>query len=219
MERIQLSAMPRTVVGKQVKRLRSENLTPGVIYGHGFESLAVQFATRELETALTRAGSSTLLDVDVAGVPQPYTVIVRDMQRHVLKRFVTHVDMQALNMTETVRVQVALVLVGESPAVRDLFGMLLQVLTEVEIECLPAALIPAIEIDVSGMTELGDALTVGDLVVPEGIEILTSADEVVVQVSMPEEEEEEEEAAPVVTLLPTAEVEVVRKRKAEEVEN
>lgn len=214
MERIQLSASPRTVIGKQVKQLRREALTPGVIYGHGFEPLAVQFAARELETALVRAGTSTLLYVDVAGVAQPYTVIVRDFQRHPLKRNVTHVDMQALNMSETVRLPVALVLVGESPAVRDLHGMLLHIITEVEIECLPSALIPAIEVDVSGMQELGAVLTVGDLAVPEGVEILTPADEIVAQVTKPEEEDLEPQA-----VAPAAEVEVVRKRKAEEVED
>ncbi len=214
MERIQVSASPRTVIGKQVKQLRREALTPGVIYGHGFEPLAVQFASRELEAALMRAGTSTLLYVDVAGVAQPYTVIVRDLQRHPLKRYVTHVDMQALNMSETVRVPVSLVLVGESPAVRDLHGMLLHIITEVEVECLPSALIPAIEVDVSGMKELGAVLTVGDLAVPEGVEILTPADEIVVQVSEPEAEDLEAQ-----TVAPAAEVEVVRKRKAEEAED
>jgi len=216
MERIQLSAMPREVIGKQVKHLRDANLIPGVIYGHGFEPLPVQFAARELELVLQRAGTSTLLNIEVAGNPQPYTVIVRDVQRHPLKRYVTHVDMQALNMAETVRVAIPVVLSGESPAVRDLHGMLLHLITEVEVEGLPSALIPAIEVSVSDLTELGAALTVGALAIPEGLKILTPAEEIVVQVSMPEEEEEEvkvaaEPAAP-------AEVEVVRKRKAEEVE-
>lgn len=216
MERIQLSAMPREVIGKQVKHLRDANLIPGVIYGHGFEPLPVQFAARELELVLQRAGTSTLLNIEVAGNPQPYTVIVRDVQRHPLKRYVTHVDMQALNMAETVRVAIPVVLSGESPAVRDLHGMLLHLITEVEVEGLPSALIPAIEVNVSDLTELGAALTVGALAIPEGLKILTPAEEIVVQVSVPEEEEEEvkvaaEPAAP-------AEVEVVRKRKAEEVE-
>lgn len=216
MERIQLSAMPREVIGKQVKHLRDANLIPGVIYGHGFEPLPVQFAARELELVLQRAGTSTLLNIEVAGNPQPYTVIVRDVQRHPLKRYVTHVDMQALNMAETVRVAIPVVLSGESPAVRDLHGMLLHLITEVEVEGLPSALIPAIEVSVSDLTELGAALTVGALAIPEGLKILTPAEEIVVQVSMPEEEEEEvkvaaEPAAP-------AEVEVVRKRKAEEIE-
>ena len=216
MERIQLSAMPREVIGKQVKHLRDANLIPGVIYGHGFEPLPVQFAARDLELVLQRAGTSTLLNIEVAGTSQPYTVIVRDVQRHPLKRYVTHVDMQALNMAETVRVAIPVVLSGDSPAVRDLHGMLLHLITEVEVEGLPSALIPAIEVNVSGLTELGAALTVGALAIPEGLKILTPAEEIVVQVSVPEEEEEEvkvaaEPAAP-------AEVEVVRKRKAEEVE-
>lgn len=217
MERIQLSAMPREVIGKQVKHLRDANLIPGVIYGHGFEPLPVQFAARDLELVLQRAGTSTLLNIEVAGTSQPYTVIVRDVQRHPLKRYVTHVDMQALNMAETVRVAIPVVLSGESPAVRDLHGMLLHLITEVEVEGLPSALIPAIEVNVSGLTELGAALTVGALAIPEGLKILTPAEEIVVQVSMPEEEEEEEVKAAVEPAAP-AEVEVVRKRKAEEVE-
>jgi len=217
MERIQLSAMPREVIGKQVKHLRDANLIPGVIYGHGFEPLPVQFAARELELVLQRAGTSTLLNIEVAGTSQPYTVIVRDVQRHPLKRYVTHVDMQALNMAETVRVAIPVVLSGDSPAVRDLHGMLLHLITEVEVEGLPSALIPAIEVNVSGLTELGAALTVGALAIPEGLKILTPAEEIVVQVSMPEEEEEEEVKAAVEPAAP-AEVEVVRKRKAEEVE-
>ncbi|HOC21228.1 MAG TPA: 50S ribosomal protein L25 [Anaerolineae bacterium] len=217
MERIQLSAMPREVIGKQVKHLRDANLIPGVIYGHGFEPLPVQFAARDLELVLQRAGTSTLLNIEVAGTSQPYTVIVRDVQRHPLKRYVTHVDMQALNMAETVRVAIPVVLSGDSPAVRDLHGMLLHLITEVEVEGLPSALIPAIEVNVSGLTELGAALTVGALAIPEGLKILTPAEEIVVQVSMPEEEEEEEVKAAVEPAAP-AEVEVVRKRKAEEVE-
>lgn len=217
MERIQLSAMPREVIGKQVKHLRDANLIPGVIYGHGFEPLPVQFAARDLELVLQRAGTSTLLNIEVAGTSQPYTVIVRDVQRHPLKRYVTHVDMQALNMAETVRVAIPVVLSGDSPAVRDLHGMLLHLITEVEVEGLPSALIPAIEVNVSGLTELGAALTVGALAIPEGLKILTPAEEIVVQVSMPEEEEEEEVKVAVEPAAP-AEVEVVRKRKAEEVE-
>ncbi|NMC00885.1 MAG: 50S ribosomal protein L25, partial [Chloroflexi bacterium] len=211
MERIQLSAMPREVIGKQVKHLRDANLIPGVIYGHGFEPLPVQFAARDLELVLQRAGTSTLLNIEVAGTSQPYTVIVRDVQRHPLKRYVTHVDMQALNMAETVRVAIPVVLSGDSPAVRDLHGMLLHLITEVEVEGLPSALIPAIEVNVSGLTELGAALTVGALAIPEGLKILTPAEEIVVQVSMPEEEEEEEVKAAVEPAAP-AEVEVVRKR-------
>jgi len=218
MERIQLSAMPREVIGKQVKHLRDANLIPGVIYGHGFEPLPVQFAARDLELVLQRAGTSTLLNIEVAGTSQPYTVIVRDVQRHPLKRYVTHVDMQALNMAETVRVAIPVVLSGDSPAVRDLHGMLLHLITEVEVEGLPSALIPAIEVNVSGLTELGAALTVGALAIPEGLKILTPAEEIVVQVSMPEEEEEEEEVKAAVEPAAPAEVEVVRKRKAEEVE-
>lgn len=214
METLELRATPREIIGgTQVKALRREDVVPGIIYGHGIDPLAVQFDSREIAKAITQAGTSSTVQVYVEGVRDPYLAIFRDVQYHVTKRNVIHLDLQALNLKETVRVPVSVVLTGESPAVEDLDGMLLQILNELEIEALPMALVPSIEVDISTLTEIGQSITVGDIVAPPGVTILNAPHDIVVQVMYGEEEEKEEaeEAEPV------GEVEVIRRRpEAEE---
>ncbi len=193
MEAIQLHAEPRTVIGKKVKLLRHKNIVPGVIYGRHMDPIAVQFGKRELTTALNRVGTSATLQVEVTGSSEPYLVIFRDVQHHVILRDVVHVDLQALSLTETVRVPVNIVMVGIAPAVEAEAGVVMQVLQEVEIEALPTALIPVIEVDISGLTEIGNSISVGDLEVPAGVTILNNPDVTIVQVTYEAIEEVEEE--------------------------
>lgn len=192
METITLQAAPRTVVGKKVKILRRQNVVPGVIYGRHIDPVVVQFDAREISKVLSAVGTSSTFEVRVDGQDEPYLVIFRDTQLDVIRRNLTHVDLQALSLTETVRVPVSVILIGESPAVED-GGVLVQVLNELEIEALPNALIPSIDIDLSKLTEIGDSVLVRDLEVPEGVTILNAGDETIVQVTYQVEEEELEE--------------------------
>ena len=147
MPNIELKATPRTVVGKKVKTLRNAGLTPGVIYGRHMDSpVAVSFNTRDLEHVMHEAGTSTTIQVFVDGTADPYLAIIRDAQFNAIKRNVIHLDLQALSLTETVRVPVSVVLVGIAPGI-ELGGILLQLANELEIEALPNALIPQIEVD------------------------------------------------------------------------
>ncbi len=195
MEAITLHAEPRTVIGKHVKHLRHQNIIPGVIYGRHIDPIAVQFDQRELNAALGQAGTSAAVQVTVTGREEPYLTIFRSIQHHAIRRVITHVDLQALSLTETVRVQVNVVVVGEAPATEEDEGVLIQLLNELNIEALPTALIASLEIDVSGLTEIGDTITVGDITPPEGVTILNAADETIVQVTYVAEEELEEEIA------------------------
>lgn len=192
MEAIQLHAEPRTLTGKKVKLLRQKDIVPGVIYGRHIDPIAVQFDKRELTTALNRAGTSATVQVEVEGSSDPHLVIFRDVQHHAILRNVTHVDLQALSLTETVRVPLNIVLVGVAPVIESDAGVVTQVLQEVEIEALPTDLIPLIEVDVSGLTEIGASINVGDLEVPDGVTILSDPDVTIVQVSYQAAEEEEE---------------------------
>ncbi|MGC9357310.1 MAG: 50S ribosomal protein L25, partial [Anaerolineae bacterium] len=168
MEELILQAKPRTVVGKKVKRLRSEGWVPGILYGSGVGSTPLQFDALEAERVVAQAGSSSLVKVDVEGEQTPYNAIVRDVQRHIIKRHVTHIDFQALSMTETVRLPIPVVLAGAAPAAEELGGVLIQQVNELDVECLPSALVPSIEVDISGLVEIGDAISVSDLDIPEG---------------------------------------------------
>jgi len=214
MEALELRATPRTVVGKKVKALRHKDIVPGVIYGHGVGSLPVQFDSRELQKAISQAGTSSTLQVYVEGQNDPYLAIFRDVQIHPIKRNVVHLDLQALDVTETVRVPVSVVLVGESPAI-ELGGVLLQILNELEIEALPTALVPQIEVDVSILTEIGQSISVGDITPPAGVTILNTPSDSVVQITWVAEEEEEEEEA-VEFEIDAADVEVISRRPAED---
>jgi len=192
MESITLHASPRTVIGKQVKALRRQNIIPGIIYGHHIESQVVQFDARHLASTLNLVGTSSTVEVIVEGNTEPYLAIFRDTQIDIIRRSIKHVDLQALSLTEMVRVPVSVILIGESPAI-ELGGVLVQILTELEIEALPNALIPSVEIDLSKLMNIGDSVSVGDLVVPEGVTILNPTEETIVQVTWQIIEEEEEE--------------------------
>ncbi|MBN1248762.1 MAG: 50S ribosomal protein L25 [Anaerolineae bacterium] len=193
MEAIELHAEPRTLTGKKAKLLRRESIVPGVIYGRHIEPIAVQFEYRELLKALHRAGTSAAVQVALKGAEEPYLAIFRDVQHNPIRRDVTHVDLQALSLTETVRVSVNVVLVGTAPATEEAGGVVMQLLTELEIEALPTALIPVIEVDISGLAEVGDSIAVGDIPVPEGVEILNQNTETIVQITFMAEEELEAE--------------------------
>ncbi len=215
MKQLELQASHRSLTGKKVKRLRKIGITPGILYGSGIDPLSLKFNTRELENIVIEAGSSSLVQVQIEGHEQSHIAIVRDVQRDVIKRFVTHVDLQALNMQEVVTLPISIVLKGIAPGVEDVGGVLLQQVYEVEGECLPADLLPAIEVDISSLVEIGDSITIGDLDIPDTIQILAEPDDVIVQITFVTEEALEEEE--VETMLgEAAEVAVVGEEAASE---
>ncbi len=210
METLQLNATRRTVIGKQVRGLRRQGVTPGVIYGHGIEPIAVQFDSHDLERSISKTGTSTTVQVHVEGIAEPYLAIFRDVQHHSTKRNVTHIDLQALNLQEKVRVPVSVTLVGAAPGVTD-GGLVLQVMNELEIEALPMDLVPSIEIDISVLTAIGTSVQVRDIKTPNGVTILNLPNDTVVQMVRMEEEELAEGAD-----ATTGEVEVITTRKPTE---
>ncbi len=214
MEQLELYAKRREIIGKKVNRLRREGYVPGILYGHDVDPIPLLFDGYEIESAVRQTSTSTLVQVNIEGHDSAYTAVFRDTQRDILKHNLIHVDLLSLNLEETVRVEVPLNLVGVSPAEEEQGGVLIQQLNEVEVEALPMALVPAIEIDISSIVNIGETITVGDIAPPEGVTILTSSDEIVVQVTTITEEEIEEELEEV--LLEPGEVEVIGKGKEEE---
>jgi large subunit ribosomal protein L25 len=211
-ERVELTAERRTVLGKQVKQLREQGWTPGVMYGHGFDPVPLQFGARSLQQVLAQVGGSQLISIKVEGQEQPEVALVREVQRDPIRRTPLHVDFYRVMMTERLTAEIPLEIIGESPVVEAREGILLQGLSAIEVECLPGDLVDAIEVDLSDLTEIDQALHVRDLAVPAGIEILTDPDEMIVHV-VPLEEEEVEE---VEVIAPEAEeVEVITEARAE----
>jgi large subunit ribosomal protein L25 len=210
---IVINANKRTVTGRQVNALRRQGLLPAVLYGAGIESTPIELDAHEATRALSMVGSSTLVSLTVG--KDTHQVLVREIQRDVLRSDLLHVDFLKVAMDETIRTDVPIELVGESPAVRDLGGVLVSGLSEIEVEALPADLPDHLSVDISVLVEMNDNLTVSDLVLPEGVEVLTSGDEfiasVVYQVEEVVEEEEVEEL-----VYEEVEPEVIERGKREE---
>jgi large subunit ribosomal protein L25 len=180
MERVELRAASRTLVGKQVSRLRTEELVPAVVYGPDTASRPIVTEERALVRALQQAGTTTLIDLAVDEVEEPYVVLAREIQRHVLTGRLLHVDFYQVRLTEKVKTSPRLEFVGESPLVKSGKAVLIHGMNEVEVECLPTDLVDSIQVDVSGLLTMVDSVTVSDLPIPEGVTILADPSEVVV---------------------------------------
>ena len=213
MEEIVLQAKKRNVIGKQVKALRRQGGLPAILYG-SIDPLAITLDAHNAERVLQSVTSSHLIIVDVEG--SPHSVLVRERQRNPLTGHLIHVDFQVVSLTEKLRANVLLDLVGEAPAVKEHSGVLVTGLESLEVECFPQDLPERITIDLSILGEIGDAIYVRDLHLPDVVEVLEDPDEMVILVTAQEAEpvEEEEEAAEAVEEEP----EVIERGKREEEE-
>ncbi len=213
--RLELAVTVRGVLGKKVKRLRRQGITPANIYGHGMPSLAVQVPSHELAHTIRVAGRNTMLEVLVEGEKKARPVFVHHVQRNALNDDLLHVDFYQVSLKEKIRLEVPIVVVGEAPAVDVYHGMLLQNTNAITVEGLPGEMPPYIEVDVSGLTEIDDAIHVKDLPVSASLTLLVDPELVVVKVAPPRLEVEEvvEEAAPGEAAAEEAEAE---KAEAEE---
>lgn len=212
MEKVVIEAQPRQVIGKQVRALRRQGLLPAVIYGSHITPIPVSLNFHDASLLLPKVSSSQLVEVDVNG--QKHTALVRERQRHPVTGDLLHVDFQAVSLTEKLRVNVGLQFVGEAPAVKMYNAVIVTSLEELEVECLPGDLPSHLEVDLSALEQIGDAIYVRDVPRPPRVEVLTDPDEVVAVATAPEGEEElgaEVEAGP-------AEPEVIEKGKKEEEE-
>lgn len=204
MDRIQLKAEPRTVLGKKVRALRQQGVVPANVYGHA-DSVAVQLPVKESEHVLARAGKTQLISLELDG-SDPTTVLVKDFQRHPIRGSLLHIDFYRVAMTQRMRVDVPLQFMGDAPAIKTHNASLLTAASTVSVESLPADFPETIEVDVSGLSELDSAVYVRDLQTPSGVTILADPDELLVKVLPPRVEVEvEEEAAAEGEGEPTAE--------------
>ena len=212
MEEVTIKAVKREVTGKQVKALRRQGLLPAVLYGRNFPSTPISLDLRDASHTLSHMTTSVLVTVVLDG--EKHLALVRERQRDFIRGTLKHIDFQVVSMKEKLRTSVSVVIVGESPAVKDFNGVLVTGLDEVEVECFPQDLPERIMADVSGLKQIGDAIYVRNLVISEKVEILEDPNEVVVVVTAQAAEEVEE----VVVAEVVAEPELIEKGKKEEEE-
>lgn len=197
MDRIELEATTREVLGKKVKHLRRQGITPVHLFGHGIKSLALQCENRRLEGVLGQAGHTALINLKLDKERRPRTVVVRDFDRDWRRGELLHVDFYQVKMGEKIRLEVPVVLVGEAPALRSKANMLEHELETLTVECLPAKIPASMDIDISSLAGPDQAIRVKDIALEEGITILNDPELVVVKVSWRPVEKVEEEAVEV----------------------
>lgn len=177
------------------RKLRAAGRIPAVLYGRGRQSLSLSLDPRALDKILRTGGANTLLDLTVEGHPEvkDTVALVKELQRHPLRGTIVHADLYAVDLDRTVTVDVPVHLLGR-PRGLDFGGILEHTLREVALECLPRAIPEAIEVEVSHL-EVGDVIHVRELVLPEGVVMVTDGDLGVVHVALPQAEPTPEETA------------------------
>lgn len=174
---------------QKAKHLRNDKKIPAVIYGNDYESRSIAVDALIFSKVFEEAGESALINLRIDDEPK-LKVLVHDIQIDAVTGEIIHVDFYKVNMKEKIKTAIPIVEIGESTAVIDLEGALITNKDEVEVECLPADLIPEIEVDISVLKTLEDVIKVSDLKVPAGIEILDDPEEVVFLIQPPRSEEE-----------------------------
>lgn len=211
MEKIVINATKRSITGKKVGTLRREGKLPGIIYGHNVAPIAITMDIKESSHVLNTSTSSSIIQVNLDGVE--YSTLVREKQKDYLKNRFIHVDFQAVSQTEKIRAEVGIEFINISPAVKDFSAVIVEGMTEIEVEALPKDLPERFTVDLSQLKQIGDAVYVKNIEVPANVQILDSIEEMVVMAAAPALEEVEPVAA---TEEAAAEPEVIEKGKKEE---
>jgi len=189
-EKHEIKAEIRTVLGRKVKHLRDAGLVPATIYGHKFESVSIQFNALELQKIYDKVGESGLIELLVGS--DKYNIIFRNPQYSPVESEIVHIDCYKVNLKEKISAFIPIVLIGESPALKD-GNTLVSITDEVEVEALPTDLPESIEIDISILTEVGQMITVEDIKLDEKVTMITLLDQAIVKVEEPRAEEVIEE--------------------------
>jgi large subunit ribosomal protein L25 len=189
-----LTGALRTVAGRQVGQVRRAGFVPGTIYGPKTKPVNVQFHYRTLQVALMKAGGTHLINLTVEN-DQTYTVIAREVQRDIIRGDILHVDFFALDLNAKLRTDVPLHFVGESPAVQSKQAILIVGANNLTVELLPSQLISVIEVDISKLLNVGDAIHASDIKLADGIEIINDPEEMLVKLIQPSAARSEEEEA------------------------
>ena len=178
-----INAEVRTLQGKKVSQLRNENKIPGSVYGPNVEPQKLTFDYRELEATLRDAGGTNVINLNIDGKTIP--VLAREVQRTVLKNDILHVDFLAPDMKKTIRAEVRLQIVGQSPLVVSRKGIMLTGPNTITLEMLPSNLLNTIAVDISELDEIGDTIAVKDLPLRDGITVINDPEEMIVKIVQP----------------------------------
>jgi large subunit ribosomal protein L25 len=174
---------------KAERRIKAEESVPGIVYGRGIENVMLWVDQKKFNKLYEDLGESTVFKLAIDGSDER-NVLVKDVQRDVLSGGTRHVDFYQVRMDEEIEAEVELVFEGESPAVKELAGILVKNMDAIEVKCLPGDLPPEIIVDISTIKTFDDYIYVKDLPISEKVEVLVDPENVVAMVSPPRSEDD-----------------------------
>ncbi len=207
-----LKAKIRKETGKKVNNLREKGIIPAVFYGPKTENLSLEVDLKEFEKIYQQAGESSLITLALG--QKKFLVLIHAVELDVLSQKPTHIDFYQPRLDEEITATIPLVFEGEAAAVKDFEGTLVRNIQGVLVKALPQNLPHEIKVDIGKLKTFEDTILVKDLILPEGVKIVKTPEEIIAQV-FPPQKVEEELAKPVEEKV--EEVERVEGKKAEEV--
>ena len=195
MKQTELLATTRETLGKKVRFLRRQGITPVHLFGHNVESVALQCDTAQLKRVLAQTGRTRLISLKVDEAKKPRNVVIREVQREPRTSELLHVDFYQVSMAEKIRVEVPIVSIGEPPALKLKENFLTQELNSLSVECLPGEIPNRVDIDLTSLTEVGQAIYVKDIILDKEGTILNNPEQLIVKINVRRIEELVEEVA------------------------
>jgi len=176
-KQVKLKAEPRDAIGRSAARkLKARGIVPAVIYGGKNKSQALQVLERDINAMLSHAsGENILVELEIAGEKSNRTALLQEVQHSPVRGDVVHVDFHAISMDEKIEASVPLEPLGIATGVKNFGGLLEQNLRTLTIECLPRDLPDKVTVDVSALN-IGDAIHVRDIKLPEGVVVKVQRD-------------------------------------------
>ncbi len=174
-DKITLKVQERTLHGKKVKQLRRDGIVPVVVYGPGMEPVSLQATIQEIEKTVKAAGKHAPVHITIGDKKR--IAMVKEVGFDPAKNRINHIAFHAVNQNKTIEAEVPVHLVGEGESVAEKSGLIiLQNIDALEVRALPLEMPDALELDIRHLKEAGEKVLVGDIKLPENVELVEHTD-------------------------------------------
>ncbi len=182
MTKTTLAAKPRKTVGRKVKQLRRQGVIPANVFSKEVKSINIQIDEKALTNLLKQVGESGLVYLQVEGEKSDRPVMISQIKRDPVTGSLLHVGWHQVNLKEKVTSAIPVKLTGTAPAEEQHLGILVTQLQEIEMEALPADMSESVEVDISGLAAVGDAVYVKDIKVDSRLAVKSDPEAIVAKI-------------------------------------
>jgi large subunit ribosomal protein L25 len=194
MNKYVLSGTVRTILGKKVRSLRSDNRLPATVYGKTTKPITIAVSLSDFTKLYDEAGETGLIELTIEKHVHP--VLIHTVQLHPVSRAILHVEFHEVDLKEKVHADVPVECIGEPQAIKEKIGVLLTLIDHIEVEALPTNLPEKISVDITSLAQVNDQILVVDLVIPADVTVLTDPTLIVVKIGAFVVEKEPESVVP-----------------------